>query len=222
MCAVWFCKQGNDQFKLVHGVGVSVCAGQAWLSREASPLALYRKWSPGAAPLGLQYRFAQAPNFQVDHWFHTGRHTIPVPLRADGSLSIDARGNFVNGVAVAREEIESLQFPLWFPIALTLIYPLWTLRRFRSQKASKRFAAGLCIHCGYDLRASPNRCPECGRVPSPPPPVNRVVDWLANVTVRRVVVCSVLVVGVVGSTLIMRSLALAYGIHSMDFLTQWR
>ena len=37
---------------------------------------------------------------------------------------------------------------------------------FREAKQLNRVAAGSCPCCGYDLRASPERCPECGTTPA--------------------------------------------------------
>ena len=47
--------------------------------------------------------------------------------------------------------------PLWFPLLVSLVMPAIWLRRGR-----RPASAGLCPHCGYDLRATPGACPECG------------------------------------------------------------
>lgn len=52
--------------------------------------------------------------------------------------------------------------------AATLLLPLWSLARFIRSKAlhRRRRRIGRCIVCNYDLRATPDRCPECGTTPA--------------------------------------------------------
>jgi hypothetical protein len=50
--------------------------------------------------------------------------------------------------------------PYWLLVGLTAIAPLCALMRRR--RAARRRPSGVCTTCGYDLRASKERCPECG------------------------------------------------------------
>ncbi len=47
------------------------------------------------------------------------------------------------------------------PMALPTLLLITTLVYHR-QKRPRRKLLGLCVKCGYDLRASKDRCPECG------------------------------------------------------------
>ena len=50
--------------------------------------------------------------------------------------------------------------PLWLPSLFCALPPvLWLRRRLKRRRGAR---AGLCACCGYDLRATPGRCPECG------------------------------------------------------------
>jgi hypothetical protein len=53
-----------------------------------------------------------------------------------------------------------VMFQEWPLIVLSSIAPLFFLAAFVQRH--RRLREGLCKNCGYNLRASPVRCPECG------------------------------------------------------------
>jgi hypothetical protein len=52
--------------------------------------------------------------------------------------------------------------PMWAMTVLSAILPIIGLARNMQLRRRKR--VGLCAKCGYDLRATPDRCPECGTI----------------------------------------------------------
>lgn len=63
--------------------------------------------------------------------------------------------------AASGELMKIVSVPIWMPIALLLILPLARGRALWRRR--QRLRAGLCVACGYDLRATTNLCPECGK-----------------------------------------------------------
>lgn len=61
----------------------------------------------------------------------------------------------------------SVVVPWWSFFAIGMVLPLLAARRMvLTRRWRRRNRAGLCAVCGYDLRVTPERCPECGAVPA--------------------------------------------------------
>jgi hypothetical protein len=125
--------------------------------------------------------------FDVMRWYHkSGRSEIPPWRWTAASSPLDAckrdqywaarkvteQGHWVAGFAASHwqpnepmlKEVWFGAVPLWV-VAIVMAIPL-TVTFIRGRRARVRHSKGQCRNCGYDLRASPERCPECGCVPS--------------------------------------------------------
>ena len=87
-------------------------------------------------------------------WIPTGSRYYPWEYYPSDSLAVF---QYWPGIAWM------VVIPLWFPTMLFLSISIPMTRLYRRRSRRKRKKLGLCLECGYDLRGSKERCPECGK-----------------------------------------------------------
>lgn len=153
------------------------------------------RWSHLAALYSFGFRHSEFANFQQDRgvwsvfrsqsyaqegaiWsrYHVGHLTLGRPFNRN-RFGPDKSNTWRQLLLPTFERgPSSRRFPEWYleiptswtiglnliPVAICLV-PMVRAKRRRSWRQR-----GLCERCGYDLRSSPDRCPECGHLQASP------------------------------------------------------
>ena len=86
----------------------------------------------------------------------------------DGSGSILPAGwNFATPIHATGLPFHGMSVKhYWLALVFGILPAFWIVSgSYRWRQRRRAAAKGRCSHCGYDLRATPDRCPECGAVP---------------------------------------------------------
>jgi len=106
--------------------------------------------------------FLHVPTAEVDRKQFFGTAFNGITHRLIDVANFDNKMNLPRNPLNARE-IEVV-VPYWAVLLAGWALPIgcFIYRQHGRRAARKAVALGLCPQCGYDLRESPDRCPECG------------------------------------------------------------
>jgi hypothetical protein len=109
---------------------------------------------------GLKY------NSEVLAWYHKQPFFMH---HGTWGFDRDESPNFeftANRNMLLRGNVTILRVPDWAAAAMWLPFAVPV---FKWHKRGRRITSGCCVVCGYDLRSTPQRCPECGTAPQSAP-----------------------------------------------------
>jgi hypothetical protein len=134
-------------------------------------LVLLRREERSRVPPGFAEELEQAWRRRSEGFAASDRHRSATPPMRGGpvvSQGFTFAGVHYNKARAGVTTDYFLAVPLWMPAAVfgAMLLPLWLKHPSRLRRRRRR--SGLCPSCGYDVRATPDRCPECGtdRAPS--------------------------------------------------------
>ena len=165
ICVLW-CRSYRLSDRLVWNAGDGQRVIQSAKGHLVVHVALDLNPLPASSP-GPVDRREHALRYQQDMAFPPAMHLMAILfLCADATARVVEweHGGFAwQQRKSSRDVIAVAIAPMWSLATVTALPSLgWTLAAVRSRRRKRE---GCCRTCGYDLRATPDRCPECGTVP---------------------------------------------------------
>jgi len=150
-------------------LSASGCAGKARLGITRWGAESDKWWQnrPGRVPMvvtGETVVISQSPPtvYAVKTYVNFGVHEWHGFEWRSGAMSRTPTTAPTGVMSMALVPYWSGSVPCIYGVGVFAVLPgAWVIVRLRRGKV----AAGCCEVCGYDLRGSPDRCPECGAVP---------------------------------------------------------
>jgi hypothetical protein len=155
-----------------------LCLGTATLwARSYWMMDVIRRWDAGRRTEQILISDAGTLRFTANRYAGDALPSLP-PGSGRRHYSFPARTGMLRdrdqflgfgfryGAGVAPDYGIGITLPYWFLTCLTGLAVMMWIFHWLTRREERLM--GVCRHCGYDLRATRDRCPECGTVPGKP------------------------------------------------------
>jgi hypothetical protein len=104
------------------------------------------------------------PGMMPQNSFHDPKFWLIFSVTEIGAPVVVPWGFFLVMSNYRAEMFSSVAIPSGAYAVMAVLFLRWWWHRQNAIVARARLKSGQCLVCGYDLRATPDRCPECGAV----------------------------------------------------------